>query len=255
MFELMRQWLYIPAQASSHAAEIDQMTVFIHWFMLLLFVGWGAFFVYCIVRFRRGASPKASYTGVKSHFSNYVEIGVAAVEAVLLIGFAVPLWANRVNAFPAEGESTVVRVVGEQFAWNVHYPGRDGRFGRRDISLVSANNPLGLDRNDPGAKDDITTINQLNLPVDRPVLVHLSTKDVIHSFGLLEMRVKQDAIPGMEIPVWFVPTRAGNYEITCSQLCGLGHYRMRGFVTIQTQAEYDTWLAEEEKNIPAATGN
>jgi cytochrome c oxidase subunit 2 len=245
----------MPPQASSHAAEIDQMTVFIHWFMLLLFVGWGTFFVYILFRFRRGANPQASYTGVKSHFSNYLEMGVAAVEAVLLIGFAVPLWANRVNEFPAEGESTVVRVVGEQFAWNVHYPGRDGRFGRRDISLVSANNPLGLDRNDPGAKDDITTINQLNLPVDRPVLVHLSTKDVIHSFGLLEMRVKQDAIPGMEIPVWFVPTRAGNYEIACSQLCGLGHYRMRGFVTIQTQAEYDAWLAEEEKLIPAATGN
>ena len=98
-------------------------------------------------------------------------------------------------------------MVGEQFAWNIHYPGPDGKFGRTDIKLVSADNPLGLDRTDPNAKDDITTINQLNLPVDRPVLVHLSSKDVIHSFGLYEMRVKQDAIPGMNIPVWFIPNR------------------------------------------------
>ena len=95
-----------------------------------------------------------------------------------------PAWATRVKAFPSESEAVVVRVVGEQFAWNIHYPGPDGKFGRTDIKLVTADNPLGLDRTDPDAKDDITTINQLNLPVDRPVLVHLSSKDVIHSFGL-----------------------------------------------------------------------
>ena len=135
-------------------------------------------------------------------------------------------------------------MVGEQFAWNMQYPGRDGKFGRTDIRLVSADNPLGLDRADPNAKDDITTINQLNIPVGRPILVHLTSKDVIHSFGLYEMRIKQDAIPGMEIPVWFVPTRAGDYEITCSQLCGLGHYRMRGFITVQSQSDFDKWLAD-----------
>ena len=140
-----------------------------------------------------------------------------------------------------------MRVTGEQFAWNAHYPGNDGRFGRRDIKLVGADNPLGLDRTDPDAKDDITTTNQLNFPVNRPVLVHLSSKDVIHSFGLFEMRVKQDAIPGMDIPVWFIPNRIGEYEIACSQLCGLGHYRMRGFVSVKSQADYDAWLAEQAK--------
>ncbi len=175
---------------------------------------------------------------------------------LLLVFYAIPAWAKRVKAFPAENEAVVVRVVGEQFAWNVHYPGPDGKFGRTDISLVSADNPLGLDRKDPNAKDDITTVNQLNLPVDRPVLVHLSTKDVIHSFGLFEMRVKQDAIPGMQIPVWFIPNRVGDYEIACSQLCGLGHYRMRGFLTIQTAADYQKWFDAQEKELqpaPAAT--
>jgi len=166
---------------------------------------------------------------------------------VLLVGYAIPAWARRVKQFPAENEATVVRVVGEQFAWNVQYPGPDGRFGRTDITKVSADNPMGLDRTDPNAKDDLTTINQLTLPVNRPVLVHLSSKDVIHSFGLFEMRVKQDAIPGLDIPVWFIPNRIGDYEIACSQLCGLGHYRMRGFLNIKSDADYRAFLAEEAK--------
>jgi cytochrome c oxidase subunit 2 len=137
----------------------------------------------------------------------------------------------------------------------VHYPGPDGRFGRTDLKLVNADNPLGLDRTDANAKDDITTINQLNLPVDRPVLVHLSSKDVIHSFGLIEMRVKQDAIPGMTMPVWFIPNRIGEYEVACSQLCGLGHFRMRGFMTIQSAADYQKWFDDQQKELRPATAS
>src|SRR3954464_7870509 len=250
-----------PVQASTHAAEVDQMTIYVHWLMLVLFVGWGLFFLFVLFRFRRSANPKASYTGAKGKISKGLEVAVALVEVFLLVFYAIPAWAKRVKAFPAENEAVVVRVVAEEFAWNVHYPGPDGKFGRTEIKLVSADNPLGLDRTDPNAKDDITTINQLNLPVNRPILVHLSSKDVIHSFGLYEMRVKQDAIPGMEIPVWFVPdvTTAEmrqrlnqptfDYEITCSQLCGLGHYRMRGFVTVQSQADYQAWLADQAKEL------
>ena len=242
-------FLGMPVQASAHAAEIDHMTVLVHWLMLLLFVGWGAFFAFVLVRFRRGANPVASYTGAKGKLSKGLEIGIAIIEVVLLVFYAIPAWATRVRDFPSDSEAVVVRVTGEQFAWNVHYPGNDGRFGRRDIKLVGADNPIGLDRTDPDAKDDITTTNQLNFPVDRPVLVHLSSKDVIHSFGLVEMRVKQDAIPGMDIPVWFIPNRIGDYELACSQLCGLGHYRMRGFVSVKTDADFKTWLAEEAKTL------
>jgi len=243
-----------PVQASTHAAEVDHMTILVHWLMLVLFIGWGFFFVFVLFRFRKGANPKASYTGAHGKFAKSTEVAVAVIEIGLLIFYAIPAWATRVKAFPAESQAVVVRVVAEQFAWNVHYPGPDGKFGRTDIKLVSADNPLGLDRSDPNAKDDITTINQLNLPVDRPVLVHLSSKDVIHSFGLYEMRVKQDAIPGMTIPVWFIPNRVGEYEIACSQLCGLGHFRMRGFITIQNAADYQKWYDDQEKELrPAAT--
>ena len=243
-----------PKQASTHAAEVDQMTVLVHWLMLVLFVGWGLFFIFVLFRFRRGANPKASYTGAKGKISKGLEVAVALIEVLLLVFYAIPAWAKRVKAFPSESEAVVVRVVAEQFAWNIHYPGPDGKFGRTDIALVSADNPIGLDRRDPDAKDDITTINQLNLPIDRPVLVHLTSKDVIHSFGLYEMRVKQDAIPGMTIPVWFIPNRVGEYEIACSQLCGLGHFRMRGFITIQSAADYKKWYdAQEQELRPAAT--
>jgi len=243
----MQDFLGLPVAASSHAGDIDQMIVLIHWLMFVLFAGWAIYFIYVLFRFRRSAHPKASYTGAKGKISKWIEGAIVVIEAVLLIVYAVPAWAKRVAQFPSENEATVVRVVGEQFAWNIHYPGADGRFGRTDVKLVAPDNPLGLDKTDPNAKDDITTINQLNLPVDRPVLVHLSTKDVIHSFGLYEMRVKQDAIPGMQIPVWFVPTRVGEYEIACSQLCGLGHFRMRGFVTIQTAADFTKWMADQQK--------
>jgi len=249
----MLNLLGMPIAASTHAGEIDEMIVLVHWLMAILFVGWGLFFLYVLFRFRRGANPKASYTGAKGKISKGLEVAVAIVEVVLLVFYAIPAWAKRVKAFPAENEAVVVKVVGEQFAWNVQYPGPDGKFGRTDIKLVAADNPLGLDRRDPDAKDDVTTINQLNLPVDRPVLVHLMSKDVIHSFGLYEMRVKQDAVPGMSIPVWFIPSRVGEYEITCSQLCGLGHFRMRGFVTVQNAADFQKWMSDQQKELqPAA---
>lgn len=246
----MLNYLGLPIAASTHAGEIDQMIVLVHWLMLVMFVGWGIFFLFVLVRFRRGANPKASYTGAKGSISKATEVAVAIVEVALLVFYAIPAWATRVTQFPSGDEAVIVRVVGEQFAWNVQYPGPDGRFGRTEVRLVTADNPLGLNRADPDAKDDIATINQLTLPVDRPVLVHLSSKDVIHSFGLFEMRVKQDAVPGLDIPVWFIPNRVGEYEITCSQLCGLGHYRMRGFVSIKSDADYRAFLAEEAKLIP-----
>lgn len=245
----MLELLGLPPGASTHAAEIDQMTAVVHWLMLALFVGWGVFFVFVLFRFRQGANPKASYTGAKGKFAKSTEIAVAIFEAILLLVYAVPAWATRVAAFPSESEAVVVRVTGGQFEWLIHYPGADGRFGRRDIKLITAENGIGLDRTDPAAKDDLTDINNLNIPVNRPVLIHLTTKDVIHSFGSVEMRVKQDAIPGFDIPVWFIPSKIGEYEISCSQLCGLGHYRMRGFLHVKSEADYQSWLADQVKAL------
>ena len=245
----MTEWMGLPALASAHGGQIDGLIGWMHVFMLILFVGWGGFFTYCLVRFRRSRHPVADYTGVKSHTSSYLEVAVAVVEAILLVGFSIPLWAARVDhRSRGEAKRSLVEVTGEQFAWNVHYAGPDGVFGRTDIKLLDLqSNPLGLDRSDPAAKDDVTTVNQLYLPVNKPIIVRLRSKDVIHSFGVPEFRVKQDAVPGLTIPIWFVPnvttaemrTRTKNpefqYEIACAQLCGLGHARMRGFVTVQNR--------------------
>jgi cytochrome c oxidase subunit II len=263
----MTEWLGLPELASTHGAQIDGLIGWTHLFMLILFVGWGSFFVYTLIRFRRSRNPVANYAGVKSHTSSYLEAGVAVVEMILLLGFAIPLWAARVDRIPPESESLVVQVTGEQFAWNIHYPGPDGRFGRTDIKLLDLqSNPLGIDRSDPAAKDDVTSLNQFYLPVNKPIIVKLRSKDVIHSFGVPELRVKQDAIPGLTIPIWFVATvtteemrtRLGKpefqYEIACAQLCGLGHFRMRGFVTVQTAEDFQKWMDEKVKEqIEAAS--
>ena len=247
----MLELLGLPPQASAHAAQIDGMIVILHWLMLVLGVGWGIFFVYTLIRFRASAHAKADYEGVKSHTSSYLEVAVAVVETVILLGFAIPAWAVRVNAFPPEEGATVIHVIAKQFEWHTVYPGPDGRFGRRDASLITSTNAIGLDRSDPNGTDDIHTINQMNLPVDTPVIAYLTTMDVIHSFGITSMRVKQDAIPGMEIPVWWEPTVVGAYEINCSQLCGLGHYRMRGALTIMSQTDYQSFLAEAGAQLAA----
>jgi cytochrome c oxidase subunit 2 len=247
MLQFMLNLLGMPAQAATHAGEIDNMIAAVHWLMLVLFVGWGAYFVFVLFRFRAGANPKASYTGAKGKIAKYSEVAVALVEIVLLVAYAIPAWAMRVAAFPPESEAVVIRVVGEQFAWIVHYPGPDKKFGRRELRLIATENPIGLDRTDPDAKDDIVDNNNITLPINKPILVHLSSKDVIHSFGLVEMRVKQDVVPGMEIPVWFIPNKIGDFEIACSQLCGLGHYRMRGFIHVRSQADYDAFIAAQEK--------
>lgn len=245
----MLELLGMPPQASTHAAEIDNMIALVHWLMLVLFVGWGIYFVYVLFRFRKGSNPTASYTGAKGKLAKSTEYAVVVIEAVLLVGYAIPAWAIRMTNFPPESEAVVVRVVAKQFEWQIHYPGADRKFGRRDIKLVAAENPIGLDRSDPDAKDDIVDTNNMTLPVDKQILVHLSSLDVIHSFGLVEMRVKQDAVPGLDIPVWFVPNKIGEFEIACSQLCGLGHYRMRGFIHVKSQADFDAYLAEQAKDL------
>jgi cytochrome c oxidase subunit 2 len=261
----MTEWLGLPALASTHGGQIDGLIGWTHIFMFVLFVGWGGFFTYCLVRYRRSRQPVADYTGVRSHASNYSEVAVAVVEAILLIGFSIPLWAARVDHIPAESEALVVEVTGEQFAWNIHYAGPDRKFGRTDVKFLDVqSNSLGLDRDDPAAKDDVTTMNQLYLPLNKPIIVKLRSKDVIHSFGVPEFRVKQDAVPGLTIPVWFIPnvttaemrTRTGNaefeYEIACAQLCGLGHAKMRGFVTVLPADEFQKWMDErvQEQSAP-----
>jgi cytochrome c oxidase subunit 2 len=235
----------MPVAASAHAADIDFVLLLVHGLMLALFVGWGAYFVWALIRFRSGRQTKANPSGATGRFAVGVEVGVVVAEGILLVAFALPVWYSRTAAPPADSNAVVIRVVAEQFAWNVHYPGSDGQFGQTSTALVSAENPIGLDRGSPAGKDDIVELNLMHLPVNRPVILQLSSKDVVHSFGVPAMRVKQDVIPGLLSPVWFTPTRIGRYDIQCSQLCGLGHYRMHGIIVVESEADYEKFLTAE----------
>ena len=261
MLEILQKLGLPKVSASTQGPGIDHTISLTHWLMLILFIGWGIFFIYTLIRFRSSNNPKAEYAGVRNHYSSYLEVAVAVIEIGLLFGFAFPIWASRVNDVPVGPEVVEIRVVGQQFAWNINYPGPDGVFGKTSLDLVDeAENPIGIDRSDDFAKDDIFTVNQMHIPVNKPINISLSTKDVIHNFKLPELRVSQDAIPGMEIPVWFEATmtseeflkttegtgREGKgFEIACAQLCGLGHYRMKGFLTVHNDEGYSAWLQKE----------
>jgi cytochrome c oxidase subunit 2 len=236
----VRGWLGLPVEASAHAAQLDRITLLVHLLMAVLFVGWSVYFVYVLVRFRRRRQPRADYRGATGHWSTWSEAGVAVIEIVLLAAFSIPAWASRVSPPPAD--ALPVRVTAQQFSWTFHYAGPDGEFGRVDPSLISPDNPAGLDRSSPQAADDVVSVNDMHLPIGRAVIVQLSARDVIHSFGVPAMRVKQDAIPGIGIPVSFTPTLTGAFDIACSQLCGLGHYRMRAVITVVEPDQFAAWL-------------
>jgi len=261
----MSQHLGLPINSASHGYMIDNMIGIVHWLMLFLFVGWGIYLIIAVAKFRSSINPKADYNGIQSHYSQYAEYGVIIFEAFLLIGLSIPLYSQLKTTLPNDDDVHQIRVIAQQFAWNIHYPGADGQFGKTNIDLVDEEtNPIGLDRSSPNGADDFYSINQMHLPVNKQVMIHLSSKDVIHSFGIPEMRIKQDAIPGMTIPFYFTPNmttadfldnikgtkREGQgYEIACAQLCGNSHYRMKGYVTIDTEEQYAAWLSEQAEEI------
>ena len=270
MTELL-QYFGLPVGISSVSGRIDEIIVIVHYLMLVLFVGWGIFFIVSLVKFRESKNKKANYKGVESHYSSVLEGAIAVIEIVILFGFAFPIWAERVNDVPDSRDAESIRVIAQQYAWNIHYPGEDGKFGDTRVDLVDEqDNPIGLDRNSEFGKDDFYTINQMHIPVDTKIRVDLSSKDVIHNFKLPELRVSQDAIPGMVIPVHFTATNTSkefletavgtkregkSLEIACAQLCGLGHYRMKGYLTIHEKENYVAWLEEQAEYLEEEGGD
>jgi cytochrome c oxidase subunit 2 len=239
---------WLPPDVSAHGGQIDHLINVVHWFMAALFVGWGVYFLYCLFAFRARPGHAARYDLPKASFTKYLEAGVVVFELFLLFALSTPAWFAYKNERPDEKQALHVRLVAEQFAWNFHYPGKDGKFSKASFSNMSADNPLGLVPDDPDGRDDIVSVNQLHLPLGKPVVVDIMSKDVIHSFNIPVLRVKQDAVPGQMVPIWFTGTKAGHWEIACAQLCGLAHYRMKGDVFIDNPEDFAKW---EQENAPA----
>lgn len=216
------QWGF-PESVSTFGSEIDSIYTLILYVTGVMFVIVEAALIYFAIRYRRREGRKAEY--IEGHRG--AEILWTAVPFLLvgLLAFrSADTWLDVKGADSVPPDALEVEVAASQFEWNVTYPGPDGQ--------------LGTD-------DDIADRNELNIPVDRPVRVTLTAEDVIHSFFLPEFRVKQDAVPGMETHVWFEATRTGDYVLGCAELCGLGHYRMRGTVTVHEPDAFERWQEEE----------
>ncbi len=264
----------MPPLGSRHGDDVDVFIIYVHWLMLFLFVLWTAYFFYVLFRYNSRSNPKADPVGVRSHYSTYLEIGVAVVEAILLLAIAIPMWAKTVDDFPKDEDSTVMRLAAEQFTWGSRYTGKNGLFAKQDIRLATPENLLGYEANDPNgdASDDVTPPpKDVRVPLIalkdengeplkhpdgkqayKPVIIHLTSKDVIHSLKVNTLRICQDAMPGMTIPIHFEPTVTGRYLITCAQLCGNGHASMNAWFSVVTEEEFDEWQAEYAPAKPGA---
>jgi cytochrome c oxidase subunit 2 len=240
-----RFW-WFPESASAHGALMDTQFVYTLIVTGLIFILAQVSLGYFIIRYRERPGHKATY----SHGNDKMEIIWTTATTVLfyvmvLLGFQV--WIDMyIQAAPED--ALQIEVTGQQFAWNIRYSGPDGQFGSTSPELIddSAGNPLGLDPDDPAGEDDIV-VPTMAVPVDRPIELLLRSKDVTHSFSVRELRVKQDTLPGMVIPLRFVATKLGHYEIACAELCGLGHHRMRSFLDVFSEGDYDEWLREQSE--------
>lgn len=199
-----------------------------------------------LLRRRSGRGKEVAETQGRLWLLEYLPL----IGLALLFGFlalrAEELWANS-RYTGADPAAMQLEVTGVQFAWYFRYPGRDAIFGVTKPALVAPGegNPVGLDRTDPHGADDVVT-NELVLPVGREVDLRLRAQDVIHGFFVPEMRLKQNAVPGETIHVHFTPSTPGTYAILCTQLCGLGHYRMSATLRVISDGEFAAWLASKE---------
>jgi len=242
-----RTWM--PELASRHGAGIDAM---LHY--LLVSVGGLfltsylalAYFIWRGSR-RQTIGPRLATHRTEEMLSVVLGLGMAIIAEGGVLAIGIPVWSEYFDAAPP-ADAVLIEVTAQQFMWNVRYPGRDGQFGRTDPHLIDeATNPLGVDRSDPVGKDDVIALNEITVPFGRAVRIKLRSKDVIHSFFLPNFRVKQDAVPGMTPQVLFFPTRTGHFELACAELCGLAHYRMRGFFNVVSQVEYEQWLRTQQE--------
>jgi cytochrome c oxidase subunit II len=246
LYLFIAQPYWFPPVASVHGSSVDSL-----FFAVLVVTGIAFVLVqgalgYFVARYGGNGTERAGYWHDNPK-AEAVLLIITAVILTVLVFMGQRVWAS-IYFSDAPADAIVIEATGEQFAWNFRYPGPDGAFGRTDNKLITQTNSIGLDRNDPAGKDDVVSINDMHFPTGRAVKVRLRSKDVIHSLFLPNIRFKQDAVPGMTIELWFEPNLPGTYEIACAELCGLGHYRMKGALTIDdSQGSFDTWLAEKAK--------
>jgi cytochrome c oxidase subunit 2 len=237
-----RFW-WFPEVASEHGPAIDRQFVYTLVVTGIVFVIAQIGLGYVVMHYRDRPGRTARYT----HGNDRLEVVWTLATTVLFFSLVIVGQNTWVDLYlkAAPRDALRIEVTAQQFQWNVRYPGADGQFGgtRTDLIDDSAANYIGLDDQDPAAQDDIT-LQTMAVPVNRPVEIILRSKDVTHGFFVRELRIKQDAVPGLEIPIRFKATRIGTYEIACAELCGLGHHNMRSTLEVLSEDDYAGWLEE-----------
>jgi len=214
---------WLPESASTYSSQIDLGFWVVTVIVGVAFVVVEAALVLFLLRYRARPGRRATYI----HGSTKAEVIWTAVPAITVVAigaWSAGLWREIKGRDRLPADALHLAVAAKQFEWNVTYPGPDG--------------VLQTD-------DDFTRRNALEIPVNRPVVVDLTSEDAIHSFFVPVFRIKQDAVPGMRIPVWFEATKTGEFELACAELCGNSHYRMRGRVRVHTPEEFDAWMRAE----------
>ena len=240
VFHFVSPWWWTPI--ASNWGYIDNAIIITFWITGSVFVAVLLFMTYCVLRFRHQKGRKAAYEPENKKLEWWLT-GITAVGIVAMLTPGLFVWGQFVTV---PDEATEIEVLAQQWQWAFRFPGEDGVLGTSDVRNIDFDNPFGLNPDDPNGQDDILVeSSELHLPLDRPVKVLLRSIDVLHDFYVPQFRAKMDMVPGTVTFYWFTPIRTGNFDILCFELCGTGHYAMRGNVVVNTEADYEAWLAEQ----------
>ena len=239
-FHVMSPWWRTPL--ASNWGSIDSALTITMWICAVAFVLLNLFLAYALFRYRHREGHRAHYepenTRLEKRLTFWTAVGIAGMLAPGLLAW------NRFVTVPKN--AATVEATGQQWQWSFRLPGADGVLGTSDVSHVTADNPFGLNPQDPYGRDDkLIEGNELHLPVNKPVKMLLRSKDVLHDFYVPEFRARMDLVPGIITYFWLTPTRTGTYEILCAELCGVGHYMMRGTVIVEPERDFNAWLAKQ----------
>ena len=240
LFTFVSPWWFM--DIASNWGGIDTTVLITFWVCGVVFVAVGLFMVYCLWKYRHREDARAEYEPENSRLEWALTI-ITTVGVVAMLAPGLIVWEDYVNV-PEEAQE--FEVLAQQWKWSFRFPGEDGKFGAVDVRNIEPNNPFGMDPNDARGNDDVLiATNTVHLPVNQPYKALLRSNDVLHDFFVPEFRAKMDSVPGMITYFWFEPTKEGKYEILCAELCGWGHYTMRGWVEIDTREDFDAWLASQ----------
>jgi cytochrome c oxidase subunit 2 len=238
LFHFLSPWWFTPI--ASNWETMDQTVNLTFWVTGAVFVAINLFMAYSIIRYRHREGQKAHYEPENKKLEWVLTI-VTAVGVVAMLAPGLFVWAQFINV---PKDAAIVEVVAQQWHWSFRLPGADGELGTTNARLISDANPFGMSPDDPNGQDDVLVSDpELHLPLNRPVKLLLRSKDVLHNFTVAQFRVKMDMVPGMISYMWLTPTRTGEYEILCEELCGIAHFAMRGRVVVDDENGFRTWLA------------